>query len=67
MDYTAKFMLMICYLTSDAFKLYDPKDKKIIVRKDVKFYDARGWHWEGLIQNQSIFVLFFTHINLNKL
>lgn len=30
---------------SKAYKLYDPVEEKIIVRRDVVFEESKGWKW----------------------
>jgi hypothetical protein len=30
---------------SKAYKLYDPLHKKIIVSRDVIFFESKGWNW----------------------
>jgi len=33
--------------------LYDPKSKKVVFNKDVKFDKSRSWHWNGKVSNKT--------------
>jgi len=37
-----------------AYKLYDPKDKKMIVSRYVVFEESKGWNWSWKSQQQTI-------------
>lgn len=38
---------------SKAYKLYDPKNKKVVISRDVVFEETQGWNWNGNENTQS--------------
>ena len=41
------------WLESKAYKLYDPKNKKVVISRDVEFEETQGWDWNGNEKTQS--------------
>jgi hypothetical protein len=46
LDDKSQTMIMVGYHSTGAYKLYDPKNKKIVFSKDVKFDESKCWHWK---------------------
>lgn len=42
---------------SEAYKLYDPLSKKLLVSRDVIFYEADAWKWDNNDKNVEKIVL----------
>jgi len=42
---------------SKAYKLYDPKSKKVVISRDVIFEESQGWKWNATTNLQTSKVL----------
>jgi len=40
-------MIMVGYHSTGAYKLFDPKNKKIMFSKQLKFDVSKGCHWKS--------------------
>ncbi|CAJ2632337.1 unnamed protein product [Trifolium pratense] len=61
LDDKAHVVIMVGYLSTGSYKLYDPIGKRVMFSKDVKFDESKSWNWEGGISRRNNIVY------LNKL
>jgi len=45
-------MVLVGYHSTDAYKLYDPKNKKEVFLKDERFDESRSWHWKEIVSDK---------------
>jgi len=59
LDDKSQPMIMVGYHSTVAYKLFAPKNKKIVFSKDVKFDESKGCHWKSKAsdKNDSMFYL----------
>ena len=46
LDDKAEPMILIGYHPTSAYKLYDPRMRKVVISKDVLIDETKGWNWE---------------------
>jgi len=56
-DKSTKCILLGLSEESKAYKLYDPKSKKVVINMDVIFEESHGWNWNGAENIQTSKVL----------
>jgi hypothetical protein len=47
LDDKSQAMILVGYHSTGAYKIYDPKSKKVVFNKDVKFDESKSWHLKG--------------------
>jgi len=52
-DKSTKCILLGLSEESKAYKLYDPKSKKVVIDRDVIFEESQGWNWNGMENTKS--------------
>ena len=52
---SVKCVLMGVSKESKAYRLYNPDTEKIVISKDVKFDETKGWDWEESKQDSGLF------------
>jgi len=53
LDDKSQPMIMVGYHSTSAYKLFDPKNKRIVFCKDVRFDESKGWHWKNNASNKN--------------
>jgi len=56
-DKSTRCILLGLSEESKAYKLYDPKSKKVVISRDVVFEESQGWNWNGIENTQSSSIL----------
>ena len=46
LDDKAEPMILIGYHPIGAYKLYDPRMRKVVISRDVLIDETKGWNWE---------------------
>ncbi|WJX34774.1 hypothetical protein P8452_22851 [Trifolium repens] len=47
LDDRSQQMILLGYHPTGAYKLYTPKENKVVISRDIKFDESKGWDWIG--------------------
>ena len=45
MDDQSEVLVLIGYHSIGAYKLYSPIEDKLVINKDYRVYESKGWDW----------------------
>jgi hypothetical protein len=48
---SSRYVLLGLSEESKAYKLYDTKSTKTVIRRDVILEETKGWNWSALVKN----------------